>query len=101
MDLAEQKVENIPLHVYFFEDGENHWILALNEQQARHFFENNYSDCSSSDDYDFREVVGEELDIKQISNSEEGNKEDYVSIRQIVEQSKNTLIPRVLASSVY
>ncbi|MDF2855754.1 MAG: hypothetical protein K0Q87_1605, partial [Neobacillus sp.] len=41
--LEDAITEQIPLHVYFFDDGENHWILAYNEQQARDYYEKEYN----------------------------------------------------------
>ncbi|MEK3821388.1 hypothetical protein MKY20_20145 [Cytobacillus sp. FSL W8-0315] len=88
--------------VFFFNDGENHWIAAESEMQAKQYFEKDYSDYDSSEDYDFHICKEEELNREFINNSEDqkSNKK-YVSLNDILQECKNENLPRVIASSVY
>lgn len=96
----EAKVENIKLEVYKFEDGEIHYILAYSEEQARNYFENKYSDPCSREDYELDKIVTyEELTDKNFQNDDKEPR--YVSLIEIIEDSREFGIPRVLASSVY
>ncbi|MFX3616241.1 MAG: hypothetical protein ACE3JK_01755 [Sporolactobacillus sp.] len=89
--------EQIPLHVYFFDDGENHWILALNEQQARDYYEKEYNpDFDEADGYGVRQVTEKELDTTKIDD--EGK---LISLRLLVKNLTDQHVPQVIASSVY
>lgn len=95
--LEDAITEQIPLHVYFFDDGENHWILALNEQQARDYYEKEYNpDFVEMDGYDVRQVTEEELDLTKIDD--EGK---LIPLRLLVKNLTDRHIPQVIASSVY
>jgi hypothetical protein len=95
----EAKVEVMQLRVFKFDDGDNHYVLTYSEEQARDYFENNYGDICTKEDYELVEITGEELETKDIRNDE--NTPEYISLNDIVKSSREFGIPRVLASSVY
>ncbi|WP_332238899.1 hypothetical protein [Sporolactobacillus sp. KGMB 08714] len=96
--LEDAITEAIPLHVYFFEDGENHWILALNEQQACDYYEKEYNPdfAEEMDGYDVHQVTEEELDSTKIDDEGE-----MISLRELVGRLTDRSIPQVIASSIY
>lgn len=88
------------VNVYHFADGENHWIAAADENQAREFFEQVYYGCEP-DEYTCEKVSEADLSKKTVLDTEGPKEKSPVSLKSILESTQGLQFPRVLATSVY
>ena len=111
------------LKIFEFEDGETHWIVARNKQEAIKFYENDYINQNQDileEGYEVREIlkdttiqinIDEDIDLLHIINryKNQNEKIDHINIwlylkYWIVEQAlqdKNFIVPNLIASTVY